>query len=659
MRDTSTPVASGPAGLQGAIRQVWGQVMDGLFSLRAKLVLPYVLLVLLLAFGGIYIITRLVTSSVRERFVNQLYQAGRVSADAVVRTEQDQLSLLRLMTFTVGVPSAIQRNDSQALTNLLLPLALNGGAEAVVVVNDQGRQVMGIIRPSPEESFIATQTGADFSTYDFVQNVLDGETDAAGDKFVGLIETPEGIYLFTSGPVQDQDGNLIGGMLVGTRADTLARELKSQALADILMLDRQGHLVATTFPDLQETAQLREELMASLSAGGTSVQLEEFEMSGRPYQAAYTPWIAREQIMGTMGVVLPSNFVVSAEATSRNLISLIFALGTVAVIVVGYLISQNIARPILHLRSMAQAVAAGDLEQASGLIRSDEIGDLAEAFDVMTARLHARTEEAQQLYEETIERNQQLAEMYERLQSAQQQLVQSEKLAAVGQLAAGIVHDVKNPLGVIKGMAEELMIDTDGRPEMEQGLKIIRDNASRANLIVTDLLKFARQSTPSMQQRDLRTTVEGCLRLTDYLIRKGKVDAISELPDQAVWLTYDSQQIEQVIINLIQNAVQAMPEGGELMLRLTDGEDEAMLRVEDSGVGIPKENLVRIFEPFFTTKPEGQGTGMGLAVSYGIISRHGGRIDVESSIGEGTAFTISLPKEIPAQSQLHQSEALA
>jgi two-component system NtrC family sensor kinase len=399
--------------------------------------------------------------------------------------------------------------------------------------------------------------------------------------------------------------------------------------------------------------------MASLSAGGTSVQLEEFEMSGRPYQAAYTPWIAREQIMGTMGVVLPSNFVVSAEATSRNLISLIFALGTVAVIVVGYLISQNIARPILHLRSMAQAVAAGDLEQASGLIRSDEIGDLAEAFDVMTARLHARTEEAQQLYEETIERNQQLAEMYERLQSAQQQLVQSEKLAAVGQLAAGIVHDVKNPLGVIKGMAEELMIDTDGRPEMEQGLKIIRDNASRANLIVTDLLKFARQSTPSMQQRDLRTTVEGCLRLTDYLIRKGKVDAISELPDQAVWLTYDSQQIEQVIINLIQNAVQAMPEGGELMLRLTDGEDEAMLRVEDSGVGIPKENLVRIFEPFFTTKPEGQGTGMGLAVSYGIISRHGGRIDVESSIGEGTAFTISLPKEIPAQSQLHQSEALA
>ena len=658
MTDNSSPGKLRPTAPQSAASQWRARLGDGLSSLRAKLVLPYVILTLLLAFGGIFVITRLVTSSVRERFVNQLYEAGRVSADSVVRTEQDQLSLLRLMTFTVGVPSAIQRGDTQTLTNLLLPLALNGGTEAVVVLNDEGRQVFGIVRSTTEAPFISTPARADFSSYDFVQNVLAGSSDEAGDKFVGLVETAEGTYLFTSGPVQDQTGNVIGGLLVGTSVETLARDVKTQASADIVLFDRQVELVASTFPNPQETDQLSDQLTAHLEPG-SPVQLEEFELFGRPYQAAYSPWIVREQVMGTMGVVLPSNFVVSAEATSRNLISLIFAMGTLAVIIVGYVISQNIARPILHLRSMAQAVAAGDLEQASGLHRSDEIGDLAEAFDVMTARLHARTEEAQQLYQETIERNQQLAEMYERLQSAQQQLVQSEKLAAVGQLAAGIVHDVKNPLGVIKGMAEELMIDADGRPEMEQGLKIIRDNANRANLIVTDLLKFARQSTPSPQQRDLRTTVEGCLRLTDYLIRKGKVDANSVLPDRAVWLTYDSQQIEQVIINLIQNAVQAMPDGGELTLRLTDGEDEISLSVEDSGIGVPAEHQTRIFEPFFTTKPEGQGTGMGLAVSYGIVSRHGGRIDVESTVGQGTTFTISLPKELSAQSQLRQSEVLA
>ncbi|MFP3855033.1 MAG: sensor histidine kinase, partial [Anaerolineales bacterium] len=276
---------------------------------------------------------------------------------------------------------------------------------------------------------------------------------------------------------------------------------------------------------------------------------------------------------------------------------------------------------------------------------SDEIGDLAEAFDVMTARLSERTEAAEKLYQETVERNRQLAEMYDRLQAAQQQLVQSEKLAAVGQLAAGIVHDVKNPLGVIKGMAEELMLETEDDPALVQMLKVVRDNADRANLIVTDLLKFARQSTPSMHERDLRETIEGCLRLTDYLIRKGKAEVQSDVPDRPVWVTYDAQQIEQVIINLIQNAIQAMPEGGKLAIRLTENKSEAVLEIEDSGEGIAQEHLSRIFEPFFTTKPEGKGTGMGLAVSYGIISRHGGQIDVESEPGEGSTFTIRLPKE--------------
>jgi two-component system NtrC family sensor kinase len=180
---------------------------------------------------------------------------------------------------------------------------------------------------------------------------------------------------------------------------------------------------------------------------------------------------------------------------------------------------------------------------------------------------------------------------------------------------------------------------------MVQMLQIIRDNANRANLIVTDMLKFARQSTPSMHQRDLRETIEGCLRLTDYLIRKGHVEASSQVPEEPVWVTYDAQQIEQVLINLIQNAVQAMPEGGQLAIELEESNGQAVLRVSDSGQGIEADNLSRIFEPFFTTKPEGKGTGMGLAVSYGIVSRHGGQIEVESELGEGSTFEIRLPKE--------------
>jgi two-component system NtrC family sensor kinase len=322
---------------------------------------------------------------------------------------------------------------------------------------------------------------------------------------------------------------------------------------------------------------------------------------------------------------------------------LIFTLGTLAVILLGYILAQHIARPILRLRAMSQAVAGGDLEQSSGLLRSDEIGELANAFDIMTLRLRERTDEATRLYAEAVQRAKELADINTRLQATQAQLVQSEKLASVGQLTAGIVHDVKNPLAVIKGLAEELAEEPDMDEYSIDGLKTIRESASKANTIVTDLLKFARQSTPEMQSRDMRDTIESVMRLTEYLTRKGKVEVEAILPERAVMATYDPQQIEQVLINLLTNAVQAMPDGGTLTFDLSQSDDDVVLKVTDTGVGIPKENFARIFDPFFTTKPEGEGTGLGLSVSYGIITRHGGHIDLSSTVGEGTTFTIHIP----------------
>lgn len=622
---------------------LWGWLRH-LYSLRAQLIVPYVLLTLITAAVGLYVVTRLVTSSVRERFVNQLYEASRVAADGVVRREEAHLRILRLMAFTEGVPEAVAARDADRLTDLLLPVALNEGVESVVVVDEAGIEVLGLTR-APEEATFERTSGSNFASLDFVRRTLAGEADEAGDKFVGLVETSAGTFLYTSAPVRSEDGAIAGALLVGTRLQSLAVDLKSQALADVVLADAEGRLLASTLPppEAGEGSLLPEEAAPAQAA------IREFRLYGRPYQAVYSPWVVRRQVFGTLGVILPSNFVVSSEATSRNLFSLLFSLATVAVIALGYLLAQNIARPILRLRTMAQAVAAGDLEQASGFRRLDEIGDLARAFDIMTARLQERTAEARRLYAEAVERNRQLQEMYERLKAAQHQLIQSEKLAAVGQLAAGIVHDVKNPLGVIKGMAEELMEEAGDAPEVVSGLQVIRDNATRANNIVSDLLKFARQSEPRMERRDLRETVEGSLRLTSYLLRKGRVKVETHLPDRAVVIRYDPQQIEQVLINLIQNAVQAMPRGGRLSVALEKANGTAVVRVSDTGEGIPEELLPRIFEPFFTTKPEGQGTGMGLSVTYGIITRHGGTIEVESKVGEGTTFVIRLPEEPPEE----------
>jgi two-component system NtrC family sensor kinase len=405
----------------------------------------------------------------------------------------------------------------------------------------------------------------------------------------------------------------------------------------------------STFPEADQIGTVLSLDQDDLPSQG-EVELNEINLSKREHQIAYAPLLVRGQVMGVLGVAMPSNYVVHAEATSRNTFSVIFSLTTLGVIIVGYLLSQSIARPILRLRSMSRAVAEGDLSQRTGLERSDEIGDLAAVFDLMTFRLRRRTAQAASLYKETLERNKELAEINARLQSTQQQLVQSEKLAAVGQLTAGIVHDVKNPLAVIKGLTEEISMEEGLNPMVAEQLNTIRDNASRATRIVTDLLKFARQSTPQMRRQDLCETLNTAARLTEFLARKGRVDLDLQLPSAPVMATYDATQIEQVLVNLIQNAIQAMPEGGDLRIRLAEGQGEIRIAVQDTGVGIPPENLRRVFDPFFTTKAVGEGTGLGLSVSYGIVTRHNGRIEVESQVGEGTTFTVTLPVAQPAKS---------
>jgi two-component system NtrC family sensor kinase len=263
----------------------------------------------------------------------------------------------------------------------------------------------------------------------------------------------------------------------------------------------------------------------------------------------------------------------------------------------------------------------------------------------MTLRLRERTAEAARLYAETVQRNKELADINARLQAMQSQLIQSEKLAAVGQLTAGIVHDVKNPLAVIKGLAEVLQDDAAITDETRHELQVIRESAEKANRIVSDLLKFARQSHPEMEMHDLRETVEASIRLTTYLIREARIQLVHEIPEQMVLVTYDPQQVEQVLINMIHNAIQAMPNRGTLKVNLNQMDGSAMIAIQDTGIGISSENIKRIFDPFFTTKPEGVGTGLGLSVSYGIIANHQGRIEVESEEGKGTKFTIYLPME--------------
>jgi signal transduction histidine kinase len=612
-------------------------------SLRAKLIIPYVVLTLLIAMVGVFVITNLVTSSVRERFINQLLEASRVAGDGIVRQERIHLEDLRLMAFTDGVAAALNDGDAPVLEELLFPIALNNNVEAVTAIDLMGTEIMTLAKHPTSGEYIASE-GGDFSQFNIVREILTSKQDQLGDKYAGLLETSFGPYLFTSAPVRDADGNLLGVLLAGTRMETLLAETKAQSLADVILLDNDGTVFATTFAQPETGFGELEINPGLINETNPSITLD-FDLYGRDYKATYAPLIIRQGDTGILGVALPSNFIVNTMVTSRNTFTAIFTLATIATIIVGYLLAQSIARPILRLRKVSQAVAAGDLNLDTGLRGGDEIGELASAFDIMTLRLRERTAEAATLYDESLTRNEELKEINARLQTAQAQLIQSEKLASVGQLTAGIVHDVKNPLAVIKGLAEELGEEFGLDPTTREQLKTIRESAGRASTIVTDLLKFARQSTPDLERNDIRETIQSSVRLTEYLARKSNVMVKVDLPSDAVMVSYDSQHIEQVLINLISNAVQAMKNGGTVRINLSESGGAVAIAVQDNGIGIPEKNLQRIFDPFFTTKPEGEGTGLGLSVSFGIITRHGGKIDVDSKPGLGTTFTILLPTE--------------
>jgi signal transduction histidine kinase len=627
----------------GLVGASWKSRLHGLASLRSKLIIPYALLSVLLALTGVYVVTRLVTNSLHERIANQLYEASRVASDGIVRQEQKNLENLRLMVFSQGVPEALAEQNVEALETLLLPLMLNNKVDFAAAVDASGLEIRTWILDQSGDIYLVTE-GHDFSANPLISNILQGITDSSGDKYAGIIQPNIGPVLATSAPVYAEDGALVGALIAGIRVSRMLAEIETQALADLTLLDLDNQVISTTISHPQENIAILE--AACETAHATSLTApQELELNSRLYQVIFTTLYIRELPAGSLGIALPSSYVVSAEVTSRNAFSLIFTLGTAGTILIGYLLAQNIARPILRLRSLSQSVASGDLNQSSELERTDEIGELANAFDQMTENLRERTAEAERLYAETVQRNIELAETNTRLQETQLQLVQSEKLAAVGLLTAGLVHDVKNPLTVIKGTSEVLLEDADLSPYMRKTLSLIREGAVKANKIVSDLLTFARQAPPELKPQDLRETVQAALRLTTYLTRQALVRMSSELPEQPVVTIYDAQQIEQVFINMITNAVQAIPERGTLCIRLTQANGFAATSFEDSGIGIPPENLHRIFDPFFTTKPEGQGTGLGLSVSYGIVASHGGRIEVSSTVGQGSTFTIYLPLE--------------
>jgi signal transduction histidine kinase len=287
------------------------------------------------------------------------------------------------------------------------------------------------------------------------------------------------------------------------------------------------------------------------------------------------------------------------------------------------LIVRTISRPLQRLTVAAVQVTDGEYGTEVDLRKSnDEIGLLAESFNEMSRKMANDIEQLRQLNE---------------------QLIRTEKLAAMGTLSAGVAHEVNNPLASISSLIQMMQTQDNLSEETAEKLKLISTQIQRITQVTRDMMDFARVRPAAKSLLDINNVLEKSLRLASFDKSFQKLQLVKDLAEPSPQTFADSDQLQQVLLNLLLNARDAMPSGGTLFIKTSHTLNQIKIEITDSGDGIERKNLKQIFDPFFTTKPTGKGTGLGLAVCYGIITAHGGTIEATANQPNGTTFSITLP----------------
>jgi len=328
-----------------------------------------------------------------------------------------------------------------------------------------------------------------------------------------------------------------------------------------------------------------------------------------------------------IGMLLFLLSTLSLHDPDRHRVLFIAGAGAVAICgVIIVVLASTIQRPMIELQDQIERVGEGDLTASVSFAkRNDEIGDLGRNFNRMVRLLRESREEIEHLH--------------------RTQMSRAEHLATLGELAAGLAHEIRNPLAGIAGVIEIVGRDLPATSPAKTVVKEVRQEIAQINRILTDLLETARPRVPEIRSSDLNITVEHAVMLArqQVLSKPIKIEFVAApgLPD----VEHDSDQIHQVLLNLLLNAVQAIDGAGMVRVAISEQEDESLVTVSDTGRGIPHEHLPNIFRPFYTTK--GNGTGLGLSLARRIVEEHHGRIEVASSSGKGTTFSVLLPVRQP------------
>ncbi|MBF0105929.1 MAG: cache domain-containing protein [Deltaproteobacteria bacterium] len=316
-------------------------------------------------------------------------------------------------------------------------------------------------------------------------------------------------------------------------------------------------------------------------------------------------------------------------------VSVVVATSLISLVLLFY-ISQKIIKPVDSIVDMTRRVINGDLSARVGMEPKGEMGRLCRAIDNMA--------------DAVVDREKKLKEV------TQQQITQSDKLASIGRLAAGVAHEINNPLTGILTFSCLVEEGENLTEQQKKDLSVVIRETTRVREIVSNLLNFARQSALNREFVDINNIIRKALKLLKSQKEFYRIQVNESLHPEELKLYGDQNQLQQVMLNILLNACESMPKGGALTILSGLEEGNIIVTIKDTGEGISKENLDKIFDPFYTTKPVGKGTGLGLSISYGIVKQHRGSIEVSSVLGEGTAFTILFPVDENRQYKKDEQE---
>ena len=451
-----------------------------------------------------------------------------------------------------------------------------------------------------------------------------------GEPAHGDVEFHGRAYVVISVPVAlAGNGSFVGALTVANRITVTAlQELRLLTGAEILLTTGDTITVSTI-----RQPELPADLQSEISTQhGSTRRILPVQIQGEHFLALTNDYEPGDPVRSFRYVLL-SSYEQRLRELERTRATLL-AVSLLGVLVSGLMVwffLRRITHPLVELRDNAEAVGRGDFTRRIERFSNDECGEVAEAFNRMTENLQTSRAD--------------LEKAVATIKTTEAQLIQSEKLSAVGQFVAGIAHELNNPLTTVIGFSD-LLQHTELEQKYKNQIDRIASAATRCHKIVHSLLGFARQHEPERKLARLPEIFDAVVEFLSYDMRTNNITIVREYGPDLPPIMADAHQLQQVILNILSNARQAIEtfrRDGRIVLKTGATDTHVWLRISDNGPGMSRETLSRIFDPFFTTKPQGKGTGLGLSLSYGIIQEHQGAIRAESTPGQGAEFIIELP----------------